>query len=823
VLGRSAMIGPPAKRARLGETGGTSAATLAAEPASSAVASQGAAGGDALSLVVALLAAAGSNSVPIPTLTQALSLLQGAGSGGSNVAAAAAAAQAQAAQAAQALQVAAASAAPAQPLTTEILPEDCVQIPNSCVGWLKGRQGGMIRDIELRSGAQCEIDQTTKDFGYSTAIVRGTLEQKKTARGLIIAEVAKVMDQSGGEFDGSFPGTKEEFHIESQYVGWLKGPKGKVIQDLQLKSGTRIEVDQSTPHLGGYATVKIFGTPEGVAQARSLVANELSKIGPEAAAHIARAIPESATPESTHAALTEYLLGGSLEGALGGMSGGNVDVAEEDSVLIPNAYVGWLKGRQGGMIRDIESRSGAQIDIDQSTKDMGYSIARLRGSTDQKKTARGLVIGEIAKVMEQSGEVLDPTFPGRKEELRIDGQYIGWLKGPKGKVVQDLQIRSATRIEVDQTNPQLGYATVKIFGTVEGILQARELIAAELSKVSPEAAASISSQLQGLEGLGPEQPPDHTAALTTDPQALRATLMAMARSSALHIPGLTDDANLISALAGTPAGAALGIGMGSNEPQEVEQVRVPNTCVGWLKGRNGAMIREIENRSQARIDIDQSTNDLGYSIANIRGDANQRRVGSGLVIAEIAKVMDQSGEVLDESFGGFWTGCKVEFQIDSQYVGWLKGPRGKVVQDLQLRSGTRIDVDQSNPHLGYATVKVYGNREGTQQARALIAAELSKAGPRKANGGDSLSGMQGLQNLLSQVSPETHGNGMQGLLRQVGGGGDALGSLGSLGSMQGWQSLLTQAALPNLSLLAAAAGAPPLVNPAALLQQQHDR
>uniref|UniRef100_A0A7S1LCZ0 K Homology domain-containing protein n=1 Tax=Alexandrium catenella TaxID=2925 RepID=A0A7S1LCZ0_ALECA len=485
------------------------------------------------------------------------------------------------------------------------------------------------------------------------------------------------------------------------------------------------------------------------------------------------------------------------------------------------------------MIRDIESRSGAQIDIDQSTKDLGYSIARLRGgSMEQKKTARGLVIGEIAKVMEQSGEVLDPTFPGRREELRIDGQYIGWLKGPKGKVVQDLQIRSATRIEVDQTNPQLGYATVKIFGTVEGILQARELIAAELSKVSPEAAGSISSQLQNLEGLHPEQPPDHSMVLSSsssssaaDPQALRAALMAMARSSSLHIPGLTDDATLLGALAGTPAGAALGIGLGNLEPQEVEQVRVPNSCVGWLKGRNGAMIREIENRSQARIDIDQSTNDLGYSLANIRGDSNQRRVGSGLVIAEIAKVMDQSGEVLDASFGG----CKIEFQIDSQYVGWLKGPRGKVVQDLQLRSGTRIDVDQSNPHLGYATVKVYGSGEGVQQAKSLIAAELSKAGPRKASmvEVDSSGSPVGL-GLGAGVGSSALGglSGVQSLLRQV--SGDPLGGMQGLQGLQGLQSLLTQAALPNLShlsnlsLLAAAAGAPPLLNPAALLQQQHE-
>ena len=66
-------------------------------------------------------------------------------------------------------------------------------------------------------------------------------------------------------------------------------------------------------------------------------------------------------------------------------------------MCIPNNYVGWLKGRQGGMIRDIESRSGVQIDIDQSTKDQGYATARLRGSEDQKRTARGLVIGEIAK------------------------------------------------------------------------------------------------------------------------------------------------------------------------------------------------------------------------------------------------------------------------------------------------------------------------------------------------------------------------------------------------------------------------------------------
>jgi len=708
------MYGQPVKRARLDP--------LLAPPATAPPpAVPTASAGDALSLVVALLAAAQGNSSQleaIPGLSQVLSLLGTAAAGGNLP------------PTGQGLQFGVGG----------VGDEDAVQIPNSCVGWLKGRQGGMIRDIEMRSGAQVEIDQTTKDLGFSTAKIRGTGDQRKVARGLVIAEVAKVMDQSGTPLDATFPGNKEEFRIDSQYVGWLKGPKGKVIQDLQMKSGTRIEVDQTQSQLG-YATVKIFGTPEGTAQARALVAHELSKIGPDAAAQIAITPSGDATGSSSHASLDP---------------GGTVpDLSLEDAVCIPNAYVGWLKGRQGGMVRDIEQRSGAQIDIDQSMKELGYSVARLHGSTEQKATARGLVIGEIAKVMDQSGEVLDASFPGTKEEFHVDSQYVGWLKGPKGKVIQELQVRSATRIEVDQTNPQLGYATVKIFGTLDGIQQAKTLIAAELSKVSPEAAAQIAG------GALPSVPVEQPKAPLNDIQdsnamALRAALLAMVGGSSLQTQGLADLASLLggaaTAVSATPQPVAapqfLEPPRQSShilDPSEVESVRIPNTCVGWLKGRAGAMIREIESRSGAQIDIDQSTKELGYgySMAHVRGGAAQRRTACGLVIAEIAKVMDQSGEQMDDSFGA----CKVEIQIDSQYVGWLKGPKGKVVQDLQVKSGTRIDVDQSNPHLGTATVKVYGDLRGTQEARSLIAQELSKVNPEVAAqiSGDSFGGFRAFQ------------------------------------------------------------------------------
>jgi len=690
---------------------------------------------DALSIVVALLAAAGGNAATasVPGLAQTLSAMQTAGA----AAAVGAAVQQDA------------------PLTEE----DFIKIPNSCVGWLKGRQGGMIKDIEMRSSATIDIDQNTKDVGYSTVVVKGgTAEQKKVARNLIIAEVTKVMDQSGTTFDEPFPGGKEEFHVDSQYVGWLKGPKGKVIQDLQVKSGTRIEIDQSNPGLG-YATVKIFGTFECSQQARALIAHELSKIGPTAAAQVGTPMASAAGAAGTAVAnglaqlggLNEYLAGAVAAAAAGGttveggstaVAAGSADSAEDECVCIPSPYVGWLKGRQGGTIRDIATRSGAQIDIDQSTKELGYSVARIRGTPDQRKIGRGLIIGEIAKVMDQSGDTLEGTFLGSKEEFRIDGQYIGWLKGPKGKVVQDLQIRSATRIEVDQRDRASGYALVKVFGTLEGIHQAKSLIAAELSKISPEAAAQVAMPAAAW-GAATNAATATVASAAghegaTDPAALRAALIAMAQQNNMTIPGLTDGAVAPSYAGSATATAAAAVaaagGAAAHDSGEVEHVRIPNSCVGWLKGRQGAMIREIETRSGGLVEIDQSTKEDGFSRANVRGSAEQRKTARGLVIAEIAKVMDQSGEQLDGNFEG----RKIEIKIDSQYVGWLKGPKGKVVQDLQVRSGTRIDVDQSKPELGTATVKIFGDEQGTQQARALIAAELNKVSPEVAaqiNGG----------------------------------------------------------------------------------------
>merc|ERR550514_2607394 len=101
------------------------------------------------------------------------------------------------------------------------------------------------------------------------------------------------------------------------------------------------------------------------------------------------------------------------------------------------------------------------------------------------------------KVADKSGDPSSCRSFATKLEFCVDQQYVGWIKGPKGKVIQDVAMRSSTRIDVDQ-NPGSSVAMVKIYGMEEGVHNAVELIAYELEKVSPEAANMIRSQ-SGME------------------------------------------------------------------------------------------------------------------------------------------------------------------------------------------------------------------------------------------------------------------------------------------------------------------------------------
>mmetsp|Transcript_48858 Transcript_48858/g.130783 ORF Transcript_48858/g.130783 Transcript_48858/m.130783 type:complete len:632 (-) Transcript_48858:120-2015(-) len=411
-------------------------------------------------------------------------------------------------------------------------------IPQKYVGWLKGSGGSQIRDMEARTGARIRIDQSTRESGYSIAQITGPPDAVRQCKAFVEAEVVRVQERDRVVAEHTAapnlfrPAGFNEVQIPQQYVGWIKGSGGAQIKDIEARTGAHITVDQSTQDMG-YSRAMVYGPDEAVLAAKQIIQSELSRVMerdravPGSASTALVPAPQPQNPQRDALTLLTTLLaaasaaGGStpaqtnvLGDALSLLSGAGVagaaasaapavmplepgDTGEWDTVHIPNSCVGWLKGRQGAMIREIESRSGAQVDIDQTTKDLGYSIAQMRGRLQQKKIAHGLVVAEVMKVMDQSNEPAVGNFPGAKSEFRIDVQYVGWVKGPRGKVVQDIQVKSGTRIDVDQNTRDLGYAVVKVYGTVEGVRSARTLIATELSKISPEVAATLVDDVPG--------------------------------------------------------------------------------------------------------------------------------------------------------------------------------------------------------------------------------------------------------------------------------------------------------------------------------------
>merc|ERR1719210_2412762 len=176
-----------------------------------------------------------------------------------------------------------------------------------------------------------------------TAHFEGAEDSKRRAFFLAVAEVTKVAEQSG-EAAGCAAGRIEHIPVDAEYVGWIKGPQGKVVRDVMNRSCTRIDVDQLAEQRA--ATIKIYGTDEGIRSAKALIAYEVNKISPEMAYR--------------------------MRGAPG-------FVGASDTLVIPNNCVGWLKGRQGAMVQDIEHRCGVKVEFDQTAKDLGQCKVTLHG------------------------------------------------------------------------------------------------------------------------------------------------------------------------------------------------------------------------------------------------------------------------------------------------------------------------------------------------------------------------------------------------------------------------------------------------------------
>jgi len=114
--------------------------------------------------------------------------------------------------------------------------------------------------------------------------------------------------------------------------------------------------------------------------------------------------------------------------------------------------------------------TGCQMDI----KVDGLTYETLEQALNQARDGRLHILNEMGKVISTANEDLKPHAP-RMEEVIIDKMYIGAVIGPGGKIIQELQARTGTIINIEEVGDK-GVVTIASTNG-DGLRAAKEAIA----------------------------------------------------------------------------------------------------------------------------------------------------------------------------------------------------------------------------------------------------------------------------------------------------------------------------------------------------------
>ena len=213
---------------------------------------------------------------------------------------------------------------------------------------------------------------------------------------------------------------EEKDTVPTQYVGRVIGKGGEMIRDLQARSACKIDVDQNVPS-GAPRIITYRGTRKTVDFAKQLVALLCSS--------------------------------GEKELPLG--------QATRQHLVVPTSVIGKIIGRGGDMIRELQSKSGAKIQVDHSgaggVDDPNMRQVTLTGTDTSVHKAEEMIQFLISNpnmdAMTAIGMLLRDKPSQRVEVFKCAKQYMGRIIGQKGITIHDLQKRSGSDLQINQDFP----------------------------------------------------------------------------------------------------------------------------------------------------------------------------------------------------------------------------------------------------------------------------------------------------------------------------------------------------------------------------------
>jgi polyribonucleotide nucleotidyltransferase len=129
--------------------------------------------------------------------------------------------------------------------------------------------GDMDFKVAGTAGVITALQLDTKLQGLPSEVLTGALDQARTARLFILEAMNKVLPAARTELNKWAPRI-ESIQIPKDKIGEVIGPKGKVIRELEEKTGASIEIEEE----GGFGLVRIASSDsEALAAAKERIMN----------------------------------------------------------------------------------------------------------------------------------------------------------------------------------------------------------------------------------------------------------------------------------------------------------------------------------------------------------------------------------------------------------------------------------------------------------------------------------------------------------------------------------------------------------------------
>lgn len=232
------------------------------------------------------------------------------------------------------------------PIFLEPSVEEFVPVPKALLGKVIGKQAQTIIEIREKSGA-FKVDARDQSTDPCMVKVAGTAEAVKKAKELIMELVESTKNKHAGS---------EYVEIPRAKIGMVIGLKGAQVNEIQIQTGTKIDVDFEVDPCRCY----IKGQADNVERAKQVLLT------------IAMQIEDDRS---------EYL-------------------------DLPKTASGALIGAQGSRVREFQETSGARIDVDKTGP---RCRVRLSGTADQVANAKQLILAEV-----------EQTLPGSRAPVLMD-------------------------------------------------------------------------------------------------------------------------------------------------------------------------------------------------------------------------------------------------------------------------------------------------------------------------------------------------------------------------------------------------------------------